>query len=167
MGTGSITRAVSGSDKPPDASVSRTRPRLCILTQYFLPEMGAAQNRLAELGTRLVKLGWQVEVLTALPNYPTGKIFDGYIQNRPMVDELNGMRLVRLPLYTTKGGFTRRLRSYFSFVGSAMRYGPSLCTVPDMLYVESPPLFIAYAAWYLSWRWKCPYVLSVSDLWPE
>ncbi len=140
---------------------------VCILTQYFPPEMGAAQNRLGELGARLVTLGWKVEVLTALPNYPTGKIFADYDSGHPSVDELHGMRVVRLPLYTTKGGFGRRLRSYFSFVRSAIRYGPSFCSPPDLLYIESPPLFIGYAGWYLAWKWKCPYVLSISDLWPE
>jgi glycosyltransferase involved in cell wall biosynthesis len=36
-----------------------------------------------------------------------------------------------------------------------------------LLFVESPPLFIGYAARYLSKRWGCPFILNVSDLWPE
>ena len=50
-------------------------PRVLLLTQYFPPEIGAAQTRLFELGQELSGLGWEVEVLTALPNYPTGRIF--------------------------------------------------------------------------------------------
>lgn len=150
-----------GSSGPPGA------PRLCILTQYFPPEMGAPQVRLSELGQRLIQAGWQVEALTALPNYPTGKVFDGYDPRQPCVEQVAGIRTVRVPLYTSKGGFTRRLRSYFSFVRSARRYGPKLCARPDLLYVESPPLFIGYAALSLSRRWRCPYVFNVSDLWPE
>ena len=38
----------------------------------------AAGRRLSELGEWLIDLGWQVEALTALPNYPTGKVFDDY-----------------------------------------------------------------------------------------
>ena len=53
-------------------------PRLLLLTQYFPPEIGAAQTRLFELGQELSDLGWEVEVLTALPNYPTGRVFEGY-----------------------------------------------------------------------------------------
>ena len=74
---------------------------------------------------------------------------------------------MRVPLYTAKTGFTKRLRSYLSFAASASRRGPRLCRRPDLLFVESPPLFIGYAARYLSWRWKCPFVFNVSDLWPE
>ena len=44
------------------------RPHLTILTQYFVPEMGAPQVRLSELGAALVRRGWRVSVLTALPN---------------------------------------------------------------------------------------------------
>ena len=142
-------------------------PRLCILTQYFPPEMGAPQARLSELGERLMDLGWCVEVLTALPNYPTGSVFDGYDPRHPVVETVGRIKTVRVPLFTTKTGFIKRIRSYFSFVASARRHGLRLCLRPDLLFVESPPLFIGYAARYLSRRWKCPYVFNVSDLWPE
>jgi glycosyltransferase involved in cell wall biosynthesis len=42
-----------------------------------------------------------------------------------------------------------------------------MCAKPDLLFVESPPLVIAAAAWSLSKRWNCPYVANISDLWPE
>ncbi len=142
-------------------------PRLCILSQYFLPEMGAPQARLSELGERLIDLGWDVEVLTALPNYPTGKVFAGYPPHRPCVEQIGRIRTVRVPLYTAKSGFLKRLRCYFSFVASAKRHGLRLCRRPDLLFVESPPLFVGYAARYLGKRWGCPFVLNVSDLWPE
>lgn len=142
-------------------------PKLCILTQYYAPELGAPQTRLSELAERLVDHGWDVEVLTALPNYPTGRIFDGYDPQQPAVEMVGRVRAVRVPLFVVKGGFTKRIRSYFSFVRGARRYGPKLCSRPDLLFVESPPLFIAYGAWSLCRRWKCPYVANVSDLWPE
>jgi glycosyltransferase involved in cell wall biosynthesis len=142
-------------------------PRICILTQYFPPEMGAPQARLSELGERLIDRGWDVEALTSLPNYPTGQVFDGYDPSQAIVETIGRIRTVRVPLYTSKGGFTKRIRSYFSFVRSAKKYGPRLCQRPDVLLVESPPLFIGYAAKYLARTWQCPYVFNVSDLWPE
>lgn len=144
-----------------------TAPRLCILTQYFPPEMGAPQGRLSELGERLIDRGWQVEALTALPNYPTGRVFDGYDPYKPRVEQVGRIRTVRVPLYPSKHGMARRMASYFSFVAAASLWGPRLCEKPDLMLVESPPLFIGYAARYLSWRWKCGYVFNVSDLWPD
>jgi glycosyltransferase involved in cell wall biosynthesis len=148
-------------------SPERKAPRLCILTQYWPPEMGAPQGRLSELGERLIDLGWEVEALTALPNYPAGRIFDGYDPLRPKVEHVGRIRTVRVPMWPSKTGFAKRVGSYFSFAGAAIAYGPRLATRPDVLFVESPPLFILYAAWSLSRRWRCPYVMNVSDLWPE
>lgn len=142
-------------------------PRVNILTQYFPPEMGAPQARLSELGERLVDLGWDVDVLTALPNYPAGKVREGYAAWKPVVEQVGRLRTARVPLVPSQQGFVKRLGCYFSFVGSAAALGPSLCPRPDLLFVESPPLFIGYAAWALAARWRCPYVLNVSDLWPE
>lgn len=142
-------------------------PRLNILTQYFPPEMGAPQARLSELGERLLDLGWDVDVLTALPNYPEGKVRPGYAPWKPVVEQVGRLRTARVPLVPSQKGFASRLGCYFSFAGSAAALGPSLCPRPDLLFVESPPLFIGYAARTLSMRWRCPYVLNVSDLWPE
>ncbi len=138
-----------------------------MLTQYFPPEMGAPQVRLSELGERLITRDWEVEALTALPNYPTGHVLPGYSPWRAVSEKVGNIRTVRVPLYPAKQGFVRRLASYFSFGASAAVFGPSMIARPDVLFVESPPLFIGYAARYLAWRWKCPYVLNVSDLWPE
>ncbi|WP_040769316.1 glycosyltransferase family 4 protein, partial [Novipirellula maiorica] len=158
-----LSRQATGSA----ASSAGSRPKICILTQYFPPEMGAPQARLSELGERLIDLGWEVEVLTALPNYPTGKVFEEFDSQQPHVHQVGRIRTVRVPLYTAKQGFIKRIRCYFSFVRGAKRFGPKLCQRPDLLFVESPPLFISYAAKYLAKRWNCPFVFNVSDLWPE
>jgi len=142
-------------------------PRLTILTQYFPPEMGAPQARLSELGERLVDFGWDVDVLTALPNYPEGKVRAGYAPWKPVVEMVGRLRTARVPLRPSQKGFVSRLGCYFSFAASASALGPSLLPRPDLLFVESPPLFIGYAAKALSLRWRCPYIFNVSDLWPE
>lgn len=143
------------------------RPRLCILTQYFPPEMGAPQARLSELGERLVDRGWHVDALTALPNYPTGRVFDSYDPTVPVVEEVGRLQTARVPLYTAKTGFAKRLASYYSFTINARRYGPRLLPRPDVIWAESPPLFLGHAAVSLSYKWRCPFVFNVSDLWPE
>jgi len=129
--------------------------------------MGAPQGRLSELGEKLIDLGWDVETLTALPNYPTGHIFNGYSRWRTKVESVGRIRTARVPLYPAKRGFLRRLISYFSFSASAALNGKRLLRRPDVMLVESPPLFIGYAARFLTWQWKCPYVFNVSDLYPE
>jgi|CXWL01.1.fsa_nt_gi glycosyltransferase involved in cell wall biosynthesis len=142
-------------------------PRVLLLSQYFPPEIGAAQTRLFELGQELSGLGWEVEVLTALPNYPTGRIFEGYDPRNPVKEALGRLSVVRVPLRPAQSGFINRLMCYFSFVRSVVRWGPMLCAKPDVLFVESPPLFLGHAGIRLARQWGVPMVFNVSDLWPE
>ncbi len=141
--------------------------RLLILTQYFPPEIGAAQTRLFELGQELSSLGWEVEVLTALPNYPKGRVFEGYDARKPVCETHGRLSVIRVPLRPAQKGFVNRLICYYSFVIYAIRWGRKLCKKPDVVFVESPPIFIGWAAVSLSKYWRVPYVFNVSDLWPE
>ena len=50
--------------------------KIVILTQYYPPELGAPQGRLSDLARRLLADGHVPIVLTAMPNYPTGRIFE-------------------------------------------------------------------------------------------
>ncbi len=151
---------------PSDQSRAKGR-RLLLLSQYFVPEMGAPQVRLSELGQGLAQLGWQVEVLTALPNYPTGRILPGYSRWRTVREEVGDLAVGRVPLWPAKSGIAQRLISYLSFALTASLLGPRVVSRPDLILVESPPLFIGWAARWLAWRWRCPFVLNVSDLWPQ
>ena len=45
-----------------------------VVTQYFWPE----EFRVNDICEGLVEKGHEIEVLTGLPNYPYGKLFDGY-----------------------------------------------------------------------------------------
>jgi hypothetical protein len=52
--------------------------RFIILTQYYPPETGAPQNRLHSLAKYIKKFGYEVTIVTALPNYPKNEIFPSY-----------------------------------------------------------------------------------------
>ena len=73
--------------------------KLLILTQYFPPEVGAPQNRIFELAIRLKKMGVDVSVLTAMPNYPQMKIYDGYEDKDYMYEEIEGIPVHRASIY--------------------------------------------------------------------
>ena len=140
---------------------------LVILSQYYPPEVGAPQNRLSELARLLVEKGDSVSVLTAMPNYPTGRIYAGYggLFSR---ENLNGVNIVRTFIYPTqKADFLRRLSNYFSFVISSALLGTFLLNRADVLLVESPPLFLGLSAVWLSLVKRARLIFNVSDLWPE
>lgn len=142
--------------------------KILILTQYFPPETGAPQSRLFELALNLKELGWEIQVLTANPNYPTGKIFNGYKNKKCSKENINGLEVIRTFIYPTKSSkIIKRLACYFSFVLSSCYYGPKVCEKPNLIYMESPPIFLGFSGLYLSRTLKVPLVLNLSDLWPD
>ncbi|WP_447968818.1 glycosyltransferase family 4 protein [Nitrospira sp. M1] len=138
-----------------------------VLSQYYPPEIGAPQKRLSELAAHFVRRGHSVTILTAMPNYPTGKIHAGYggVFRR---ESLEGMTIIRTFIFpTNKTGFLPRLTNYFSFVLSSVTIG-SFCVRPmDYLLVESPPLFLGLSGIWLSRIKSARLIFNVSDLWPE
>ena len=138
-----------------------------ILTQYYPPEMGAAQSRLSDLALQLRRRGHEVVVLTAMPNYPHGRILDGYHglyrrEERPEGDVIRAWiwpSASRHPL--------PRMLSYLSFTISAALTGAVCLPRLDILITESPPLTLGPTGWLLSKLKRARAVFNVSDLWPE
>ncbi|MBL7913302.1 MAG: glycosyltransferase family 4 protein [Bacteroidia bacterium] len=142
--------------------------KLLILTQYFPPEVGAPQNRLFELAVRLHKLGVDITVLTAMPNYPQMEIHKDYVGKEYVYEEMEGLKVHRSSIYVSKSkSIVDRLRNYFSFVISSARTGKNKLGNFDFLLCESPPLFLGYSAMRLAKQKNAKLIFNVSDLWPE
>ena len=141
---------------------------ILILTQYFPPETGAPQNRLYDLGQRLIKYGHTVTIITALPNYPRGEIYDGYRGHLVMEEQMGGVRVIRAWIYATKSkSLIHRLMNYLSFVFSSLIVGVWNVGRQDFVLIESPPLFLGFTGLVISRFKKAKLVFNVSDLWPE
>jgi glycosyltransferase involved in cell wall biosynthesis len=142
--------------------------KLLLLTQYFPPETGAPQNRLFELAVRLNRMGIDITVLTAMPNYPQMKVYKEYAGLDYHYEEMSGLKVHRSSIYvSTDRSIISRLRNYFSFVISSRRTAMSKLGDFDLIMCESPPLFLGYTAMYLARKKKAKLIFNVSDLWPE
>lgn len=142
--------------------------KLLILTQYFPPETGAPQNRLYELAVRLKRLGYEIEVLTAMPNYPQMRVYDGYRGKLNHTEEMDGMLVKRSFIYVSESkGIVARLLNYFSFVISSFFTALFMRGGWDVIICESPPLFLGYSAVAISKLKGAKLIFNVSDLWPE
>jgi len=142
--------------------------RVLLITQYFPPEMGAPQARLYELAKRLQGMGHRITVLTALPNYPTGKIFKHYRRTIRITEVMDGIRVVRVCLYPSKSSKTLpRLLSYLSFGMASALLGAWGLGRQDVALIESPPLFLIPFALFVSKIVRSKPVMMVSDIWPD
>lgn len=140
--------------------------RFLILTQYYAPEIGATQIRLGAVAKALRHLGHDVEVVTALPNYPAGKIFPGYRGCFSCQEMIGGAKVHRVWVYPASGAGGKRMLNYLSFILT------SLAALlrrrrPDFVMVDSPPLFLSLPGLLAAKFWKAGMIFNVADLWPD
>ena len=140
--------------------------KFLILTQYFMPEPGAAQVRLAALARQLVRAGHQVEVVTAVPNYPEGRIWKDYRRHFYRLENWEGIPIHRVWLYASQGAGMRRIVNYVTFMLTSL-LGLMKAQKPDYLFVESPPLFSSIPGFVAAKLWRVPWIFNVADLWPD
>lgn len=140
--------------------------RILLLTQLFQPE----PNHLKGLtfAKELAGRGHEVEVLTGFPNYPGGRIYQGYRLRWWRREILEGVSVVRVGHYPShnRSGFLRFL-SYASFAFSGSVPGLFVIRRPDLIHVYQGPGPLSLPAMILRVLFHVPYVLDVQDLWPD
>ena len=120
------------------------------------------------MAVRLMKKGVNVDVLTAMPNYPQMQIHDEYRNEMFVEEEMDGIKVYRSFIYVSKSkSIIPRLANYFSFVFSSLFFGSYKLKKYDFIFCESPPLFLGISAFILSKLKKARLIFNVSDLWPE
>ena len=143
-------------------------PRVTFLTQYFPPEMGAPQARISEFARGLADRGWEVSVVTALPNYPTGRVFEAYRGRMSALERMGPVTVRRTWIRPdATGRVSARLACAASFAASGLT--ACLLHIPKggVLVAESPPLTLGPVGAIASRLRRRGYVLNVSDLWPS
>ncbi len=140
--------------------------RLLILTQYYPPEIGAPQTRLAAFARHLVQRGHEVEVVTAMPHHLVGRTYDGYRGKLYMRDNVDGVPVHRTWVYAATGTGLKRIANYLSFAMSSF-IGLARARRADVIFVESPPLFLSVPGWIAAVATGAKLVFNVADLWPD
>ena len=140
--------------------------KILFISDNFPPEVNAPASRTFEHAKRWVAAGAQVTVITCAPNFPQGRVHDGYRNAWRSVESVDGIRVVRVKSYIAGNeGFGRRILDYVSFMSSAVLFG-LFESRPDVVVGTSPQFFAAMGAWLLSVsKWR-PFVFELRDLWP-
>lgn len=90
---------------------------ILFLTDNFPPEGNAPATRTYEHAIRWVKAGHKVTVITCAPNFPEGKVFDGFKNKLYDVSNVDEIRVVRVKTYIAANeGFVKRILDYMSFM---------------------------------------------------
>lgn len=122
------------------------------------------------MASMLQQNGYEVTVIAAMPNYPTGAIFDGYKNKRIVRENFEGIKVVRTWIWPTNS--SSKIKRFFSLLSYTISIkifaAPILESLaPEIILVSSPPFVTGYFGLEIAKKTAAKLVLNVSDLWPQ
>jgi colanic acid biosynthesis glycosyl transferase WcaI len=139
---------------------------ILVISQYFWPE----NFRINDLVSDFVERGHRVTVLTGVPNYPEGRVFDDYQKNPSAFLSYLGARVIRVPMTARGSGVISLLLNYFTYALSASLLGSWRLRREsiDVIFVYEPsPVTVGIPGALMRRLLGAPLVFWVLDLWPE
>ncbi len=138
--------------------------KILVICQYYYPE----PFRHTDICEELAKQGHDVTVVTGLPNYPMGEIYDGYRKGEKRDELLNGVEIHRCFTIGRKHGIIYRFLNYYSYALSSSRYVNRLKEDYDVVFVNQlSPVMMSNAGIIYKKKYNKKLVIYCLDLWPE
>jgi glycosyltransferase involved in cell wall biosynthesis len=114
-----------------------------------------------------VNAGHQVTVITGAPNFPKGKVFDGYRNHLWHEETIAGIRVIRVWTYISANeGFVKRTLDYLSYMFTGF-FASMFVRSVDIVVGTSPQFFTVCATYASSLIKQVPWVFELRDIWPE
>jgi len=139
--------------------------RILFIKQWYEPEPTLRGMAFAK---ELIKLGHEVQVLTGFPNYPGGKLYDGYRVKLLQRETVDGVKIIRVPLYPSHDrSCIRRFANYMSYALAAALIGPWVVKRADVAYVYHPSPASGLPAFVFRMLRGIRFVYDIQDMWPD
>lgn len=137
--------------------------KILIVCQHYWPE----PYPLTDICEELVHRGHEVRVITDVPNYPMGYIYDGYKNGKQREQEHNGVRITRTFTIGRRHNVVFRLLNYFSYAISSTWYTTHLKEAYDVVFCNqtSPIMMVSAGLAYAKKNNKKSFIYCM-DLWP-
>lgn len=134
---------------------------ILVFSQHFYPENFTINGIVKEL----VKRGNNVEVITGLPNYPEGKIYEGYKDK--LEEEYFGAVIHRTKIRPRYKGKLNLYLNYKSYARKAIKTINRVKMSPDFIFCfQSSPAYQLIPAIKAKSKFNCPLICMCLDLWP-
>ncbi|WP_026523088.1 glycosyltransferase family 4 protein [Butyrivibrio sp. VCB2001] len=138
--------------------------KILVICQYFHPE----QFRINDICCEWIKRGYDVTVLTGIPNYPQGRFYEGYGLFKKRKETWNGVKIIRIPLIPRGHTPIGMVLNYFSFPISGFFWNIFAKIKADYVFMfETSPMTQCKIGVRYAKKHKVPLYLYVQDLWPE
>lgn len=139
---------------------------ILFLTDNFPPEVNAPASRTYDHCREWIKNGAHVTVITCTPNFPKGRVYDGYKNRLYQTENMDGIKVIRVWSYIAENkGFYKRTLDYISY--SVTSFFAGLFVKCDIIIATSPQFFTALGGRTLSLFKRKPWIMEIRDLWPE
>jgi len=140
---------------------------ILFLSDNFPPEVNAPASRTFDHCRQWVRAGHKVTVITCAPNFPRGKVYEGF-RNQIFSRETNdGINVVRVWSYISPNeGFLKRTLDYMSYMVTATIAAQFIRRV-DIVVATSPQFFTAISGYLVALAKRRAFVFELRDLWPE
>lgn len=140
------------------------KKRILVISQYYYPE----NFRINDMCEEWVNRGYDVTVITGIPNYPEGKFYKGYGFFKKRKEVINGVKVYRKFITPRGSNKISLMLNYMSFVISGWFWKLFTRIKSDVVFTfEVSPMTQALLGVWYSKRKKVPSILYVQDLWPE
>lgn len=139
---------------------------ILFLVDNFPPEVNAPATRTYEHCLEWIKSGHKVTVITCAPNFPQGKVYEGYKNKLYFKENIDNISVIRVWSYIAENkGVIKRVLDWLSFAVMSMFFG--VFQKHDLIIATSPQFFTTWSAWVISKIRRKPWVFEVRDLYPE
>jgi glycosyltransferase involved in cell wall biosynthesis len=142
------------------------KKKILFITDNFPPEVNAPATRTYEHCLTWTIKGYDITVITCVPNFPKGEIFNGYKNKFLQIENYNGIKVVRVwSFISSNEGFFKRTLDYISF--GIMSFLVGLFFKTDLIVATSPQFFSAISGSMLAFFKRKKWIMEVRDLWPN
>ncbi|NLB55025.1 MAG: glycosyltransferase family 4 protein [Lentisphaerae bacterium] len=140
------------------------RIKLLVVSQYYYPE----QFRINDMCAEWVRRGYDVTVVTGVPNYPQGSFYEGYNWFKGRTEVHDGVKIIRLPIISRGRSKFRLGLNYVSFVVSGLFWKLFTNQQADIVFsFEVSPMSQVLPAVWFARRREVPCFAYIQDLWPD
>ena len=137
--------------------------KILVVCQHYWPE----PYYLSDVCEELVKRGHTVHVITDVPNYPMGLIYEGYRHRQNRSQEHNGVKITRTFTIGRRNNAVFRVLNYYSYSISSTLYAKRLPGDYDVVFTnQTSPIMMTRAATAYSRKWGKRCVMYCMDVWP-
>lgn len=139
--------------------------RILIYSYNYYPEPIGIAPLMTEMAEGLAKRGHEVRVVTAMPNYPERRIYEGYRNKLYLTEERNGVTIQRsyVWVFGPKPGLRARLLLDTSFMATSIVQAFNGWK-PDVIFATVPPILVSLPVTFYAWVRHCPVILNIQDI---